>query len=63
MDIIDLQRVGMDKFLQFKWELIFGIIVDLQRIQKDKLTVQNQINRSIISIFDELKKKNHSSKR
>jgi hypothetical protein len=57
------QRVGMDMFLQFKCESMFGIIFDLQRIQINKLTVQKQINISIISIFDKLKKENHSSKK
>jgi hypothetical protein len=40
-----------------KCESIFGIIVDLQRIQINKLTVQMQINMGIISIFDKLKRK------
>jgi hypothetical protein len=57
MDIVDLQRVGMDIFLQSKCESIFGIIVDFQRIQINKLTVQMQINMGNISIFDKLKRK------
>ena len=57
MDIVDLQRVGMDIFLQSKCESIFGIIVDFQRIQINKLTVQMQINMGIISIFNKLKRK------
>jgi hypothetical protein len=57
MDIVDLQRVGMDMFLQSKCKSIFGIIVDLQRIQINMLTVQIQINMGNISIFDKLKRK------
>ena len=41
----------------------FWYIVDLQSIRIDNLTVQKKINISIISIFDKLKNKNHSSKR
>jgi hypothetical protein len=57
MDIVDLQRVGMDMFLQIICESIFGIEVDLQRIQINKLTVQMQINMGTISTFDKLKRK------
>jgi hypothetical protein len=50
-------------FLKFKCESMFGIIVYLQRIQINNLTIQKKINISIILIFDNLKKENHSSKK
>jgi hypothetical protein len=52
----------MDTFLQSKYKSIFGIIVDLQRIQIDKFTIQKKTNISIISIFDQLKKREKSFK-
>jgi len=57
MDIVDLQRDGIDIFIQSKCESIFGIIVDLQKIQINNLTVQMQTNMGNISIFDKLKRK------
>jgi hypothetical protein len=56
MDIVDLQRVEMNMFLQSKCESIFDIIVDLQGIQINKLTVQMQINMGIISTFKQTQK-------